>query len=269
MSETLKHLVIIDPTQDRQIALERALITSRVRDPKPELRLFIGVDAESTDLKAGNPKLYRDGAWLRSLTEAVEKEGLVYSLEFCWSEEWQAAVLACAERFQPYHIFMPDYEAGKRRMIYSSQQWSLLRKSRVPVTIVRPGEAGMRKRMLAAVNIQKEDDPRYAVLNNKILTQGMNIAEKYGAEFYVVNAYSDSLHYPDRERLMKRTGLSTERVHVEEGDPAEVIASYAQRIGADTVVMGTLGRKGAMALMKGNTSEKVLRRVPVDVIAYS
>lgn len=268
--DTLKHLVIIEPTQDRQIALERALITSKVLEPKPELRLFIAVDTESTDLKASNSKLYRSGEWLKSITDQVEAAGLAYSYEFCWSDEWQEAVLNCAARFKPFHIFMPDYESGKKRLIYSSQQWALLRKSHVPVTIVRPGDVGMRKKMLAAVNIQKEDDnPRYAVLNNKILSQGMDIAERYGAEFYVVNAYKDSLNYPNREALLKRTGLPTQNVHVEEGDPAEVIANYANRVGADTIVIGTLARKGAMALMKGNTSERVLRRLNQDVITYS
>src|SRR5690606_35851385 len=173
---------------------------------------------------------YRDGAWLESVTSQLEKEGLTYSYEFCWSDEWQEAVLNCAARFKPFHIFMPDYEGGRKRYIYSNQQWALLRKSHVPVAIVRPGNVGMRRKIVAAVNIQKEDDnQRYAVLNNKILTQGQHIAEKYGAEFYVVNAYKDSLHFPNREGLLKRTGLPTDRVHVEQGDPADVIADYAER----------------------------------------
>ncbi len=52
-------------------------------------------------------------------------------------------------------------------------------------------------------------------------------------------------------------------------DPASVIPRYAREIGADTVLIGTMARQGASALMKGNTSEKVLSKLDLDVIAYS
>ena len=201
--------------------------------------------------------------------EQLDQEGLKYTFELCWSNQWQQAVLNCSSRHRPTHIFMPDYQEEKKRSMFSGQQWALLRQASVPVSIVRPGRDGARKVLLAAVNMQKEDDERYARLNEKILSNGMEIARLYGADFHVVNAYQDSLHYPDRDRLLQRTRLPTQKVHVEEGDPAEVIANYADRIGADTVVIGTLARQGAQALMKGNTSEKVLRRVTQDVIAYS
>lgn len=269
MSEELKHLVLIDPTQDRQIALERAIITSRMRDKSPRLHLFIGVDQESTDLKPTNKQLYRDQEWMTSLTAPLEEENIRFSYELCWSDDWQEAVLISSERFKPSHIFMPDNEQGRKRLFFSTQQWAILRKAKVPVTICRPKTSGPRRKMLAAVNIQKEDDPRYASLNEKILKEGIEIAKIYGAEFYVVNAYSDSLHYPDREKLMKRTGLPTTHVHVEQGDPVEVIVGYANKIGADTVVIGTMARSGALGIMKGNTSEKVLRRLQQDVITYS
>jgi len=123
--------------------------------------------------------------------------------------------------------------------------------------------------MLAAINIQKHDDPNYARLNEKILAKGQEIAEHYGADFYVVNAYKDSMHFPDRQHIMRISGLPSERVHAEEGDPATVISRYAKELGADTVLIGTMARQGASALMRGNTSEKVLSKLDVDVIALS
>jgi len=69
---------------------------------------------------------------------------------------------------------------------------------------------------------------------------------------------------------MKISGLPTDRVHAEEGDPATVISRYAKEIGADTVLIGTLARQGTKAFMKGNTSEKVLSKLEgLDVIAFS
>ncbi len=95
------------------------------------------------------------------------------------------------------------------------------------------------------------------------------MAGHYGADFYVINAYKDSMHFTDRQKIMKLSGLPTDRVHVEEGDPASVISRYAKEIDAGTVLIGTMARQGAAALMRGNTSEKLLSKLDLDVIALS
>ena len=268
MAEGRKVLVIIEATQEKHVALERAVITSEIKEPGSHVHLFISVDAENTSLAASNDNLYRDGQWLASITEKLEAAGASFSFELCWSNEWQQAVLRSAQRFQPDHIFMP-YTGDGKKSLFSNQQWALLRTSIAPVSIIRSSDIKPRKKLLAAINIQKQDEPDYARLNEKILRQGQDIAKHYDAEFYVINAYKDSMHFPDRQRIMKLSGLPTDRVHVEEGDPASVISRYAREIGADTVLIGTMARQGASALMKGNTSEKVLSKLDLDVIAYS
>jgi universal stress protein E len=269
MMKARRALVIIQPTQTRHLALERVVVTSEVISPESHLHLFIGVDGEANDLKADNPALYRDDQWLKNLLAPLVEKNVSHSFELCWSSDWQGAVLNSAQRFKPDHIFMPDYKEPKKAWFFSNQQWSLLRNNVAPVTIVRPGSDGSRKKILAAVNFQREDDPRYASLNDKILKGGMNIAQHYNADFHVINAFSDRLNYPNRDRILKISGLPTQNVHVREGDPADVIAAFANEIGADTVIIGTMARQGAAALMKGNTSEKVLSKLTQDVIAYS
>lgn len=263
-----KVLVIIEATQEKHLALERAVITSEIKEPGSHVHLFISVDTEKTPLSADNDNLYRDDTWLKAITDKLDAVGVDYSYEFCWSNEWQKAVLASAKRFGPDHIFMP-YPTDGKKSLFSNQQWALLRTSVAPVSIVRSADVKPRKKLLAAINIQKQDDPEYARLNEKILTQGQEIARHYGADFHVINAYKDSMHFPDRQRIMKLSGLPTDRVHVEEGDPASVISRYAREIDADTVLIGTRARQGAAALMKGNTSEKLLSKLDLDVIAYS
>ncbi len=262
-------LVIIDPTHENHLTLERALIISKIQDNSPIIHLFISVETENADLSATNDKLYRDCFWLKALRQPLAEAGLEYTFEICWSSEWQDAVIHSAERFQADHIFLPDPGQSLKRSLFSNAKWGLVRKSKVPVTIVRPGATGRRKKILAAVNIQSENNPKYAELNEKILSNSLAITKQYNAELFVVNAYSDSLNYPDREKLIQRTGLDSKNVHAEQGDPAEVISHYAEEIGADTVIIGTLARTGAAAIMKGNTSEKVLQKLHQDVITYS
>lgn len=263
-----KVFVIIDATHERHLALERLVITSEIEEPGTHIHLFISVDGERADLHAGNDALYRDDQWLKSLTEQLESAGASYSYELCWSTEWQKAVLRSAQRCKPDHIFMPAPQDSKKSL-FSNQQWALLRTSVAPVSIVRSSEIKPRRKLLAAINIQKQDDPAYARLNEKILAKGQEVAGHYGADFYVINAYKDNMHYPDRQKIEKLSGLPSNRVHLEEGDPTSVISRYAREIDADTVVIGTMARQGTAALMRGNTSEKLLGKLDLDVIALS
>lgn len=261
-------LVIIEPSHDKHIALERALVTLKAREVPPKLHLFICPDVDNTDLKARNQGLYRSDSWLEEITQPIVESKLEFSYELCWTMEWSDAVLNCADRIQPDVIFIPDYEATLRRTMFTNSKWDLLRHSFCPVTIVRPSSKSQRKILLAALNIRTEKQ-KYIELNEKILKHAKRVASLYDAELYVINSYKDSMHYPNREGLLKFTGLSTEYVHLEEGDPADVISSYADEIDADMVVIGTMHRTGAAALMRGNTSEKVLRKVKQDVLTLS
>ena len=113
MADGRKVLVIIDATQEQHLALERAVITSEIQEPGSHVHLFISVDAEKTSLGADNDDLYRDDAWLKSITDKLDGVGANYSFEFCWSNEWQKAVAKSAQRFKPDHIFMPAPQDGK------------------------------------------------------------------------------------------------------------------------------------------------------------
>ncbi|MAM70940.1 MAG: universal stress protein [Gammaproteobacteria bacterium] len=261
-------LVIIEPSQDSHIALERALITAKLRDTPPKLHLFICVDENNTDLKARNQSLYRDSAWLKNLTADADKAGVEYDYELCWSNEWAYAVLNCADRIQPDTIFIPDYDPTVRRNMFTNSKWELLRRSFCPVMIVRPGASSHRKVILAAVNI-RTDKQDYLELNEKIIEFAKRVSSFYSAELYVVNAYKDSMNYPNREKLLDFVGLPTEKVHLREGTPGDVISGYADEIKADMVIIGTLHRTGAAALMRGNTSERVLMKVKQDVLTIS
>ncbi|MBN4053536.1 universal stress protein [Haliea sp. AH-315-K21] len=261
-------LVIVEPSHDSHIALERALITANLREVSPKLHLFICPDVDNTDLKARNQSLYRDSNWLEELIKPAIESGLDFSYELCWTMEWTDAVLNCADRIQPDTIFIPDYDPAIRRNMFTNSKWDLLRKSFCPVMIVRPEASSHRKVILAAVNIRTEKQ-KYLEMNEKILSHSKRVAAFYDADLYIVNSYKDSMHYPDREKLLQFTGLPTEKVHLGEGDPADIISEYADQINADMVIIGTMHRTGAAALMRGNTSEKVLRKVKQDVLTLS
>lgn len=257
-------LVVVDPIQDNSAALERALITAKIRDQKPVLHLFISADSSSAQSKT----LHKSGQWLTQLFASVEEQELQYTSELCWSDDWQQAVLSAAGRCDADMIMIPASGELSQKALFSDAKWGVLRKSQCPVLIVREGAKESRKTVLAAVNMQAGSD-NYQVLNEKILARGQWMAERYNADFHVVNAYNDSLNYPDKGQLMRRLELAADRLHLQQGSPEDVISSVAKNVQADIVVIGTLARQGVMAAMRGNTSEKLLGKLSQDVMTLN
>jgi universal stress protein E len=262
-------LVIIDPTHDNQLALERAISKSELLPDKPEVCLFIGVDTHSPNLKAENKKLYRDEAWLKSITEKLDAGNIQNSFALCWAPQWNEAVIHVRRQFNADNILIPDYRDNEKIFELSNEKWALLRNSIVPVTIVRPGHSAPITKVLAAINMRKDRDPKYQKLNDKVLKEGAAVAAHYGAELHVVNSFRHISNHPGMEKVVARTNLTPERIHIDEGSPEDVIEAVAKEIEANIVVIGNLARDGALAFMKGNTSEKILRRIEQDVMVLS
>ena len=57
MSSQEKVFVVVNPTLDKQVALDRALITSQLMTPRPEICVFVAVDSNTVNLDARNPSL--------------------------------------------------------------------------------------------------------------------------------------------------------------------------------------------------------------------
>ncbi len=261
-------LVVIDPTKDNHPALDRAIITSHIRSLHPYIHVFMGVDGDSIDTSATNPALYRDADWFLNLLKPLRDEGLKYSSQASWSTQWQQSILEAAAQIEADLIVIADYSIKASAGFLSDSNWALLRKSQCPVLIVRPEAQPQRETVLAAINVQAKDE-RYLALNEKVLARGKWMADRYGAAFHVVNAYSDSLNYPDRGQLVRDTGLDAECIHVKQGSPEDVISEVANALNADVVVIGTLAREGVLRAMRGNTSEKVIGKLTQDVMTLN
>ena len=61
-------------------------------------------------------------------------------------------------------------------------------------------------------------------------------------------------------------GIALER-QILHGRPHEIIISHAQEIDADLIVIGSLGRNEITDMLIGNTTERVLRRMPCSVLS--
>ncbi len=264
--------IVIDPAQDIPIALERALNTAKraIVSPgvdAPKLHVFIAVDCDNNDTSADNPAMYRDTTWLfERVVNPLVNSGLEYSISMSWSSDWYGSIITESQKIQPELLMLPlMIRPSTHERMFNESIWRLLRTATCPVLVVQPGSPQERKTVLAAINIQSHK-PEYQRLNELILNRGKWSSNNYSADLHVVNAYKDSLNYPDRSQLAARTEIDTANIHVKAGDPDDVIASVAHEIGADLVVLGTRNRTNRW---RGNTSEKIITKVKCDILAIN
>ena len=85
-----KIFVVVNPTLDKQVALDRALITSKLMTTSPEICVFVAVDSNTVNLDARNPSIYRDTDWFEQrIHKPLREAGLNYRIEISWSNDWQ------------------------------------------------------------------------------------------------------------------------------------------------------------------------------------
>lgn len=258
-------LVVIDPAMKEQYALNRAMKMNEILDGGVKVHLFISFEMDELRKSQDTFDFYCDNDWFAELVKPLIKGNIEYTAEVFWTADWHHSILASAKRNDIGLIIMSDYSSKKDRNDLSPAKWSLLRVSSCPVMIVHPGTILQRKTILAAVNMQT-GNPRYVDLNKKVLQLARIMAQAYGAEKHIVNAYEDSMEFPDRAKLLRDTEAKQENTHVHLGDPIEIISEVAEGIDADVVVIGTLSRRGIMAAMRGNKSEEIIRMIKRDII---
>jgi universal stress protein E len=263
-----KILVVINPTRDEHLAFDRAYIGEKDREEKRSIHLFIAVDPATSDTSASNENMYVDAKDLRDkFLRKLEAAGLEYTAEFCWSTEWYKSVLESARRHHVSLIVLPDYSGMDHRRRMTDSKWALIRHSYRPVVLVRPGSPEQREVVLAAVNMQGGE--KREALNERILLAARDLAAYYSADLHVVTAYPDSMNFPDRATTLKKTGVENDKLHVIQGNPADVVSEVAKEINADQVVIGTMKRTGLLTTLRGDKSEEVLRKLDQDVVTIN
>jgi nucleotide-binding universal stress UspA family protein len=177
--------------------------------------------------------------------------------------------------------------------IFGSTDMSLLRKCPCPVLLLKGG-GGRLRRLLAAVDPDPEDAVRDS-LNPRIMAFAGLMRELTDASLDVAHAWQlvgedllggGSVRLSDEEyrRLLRSErqarlealqqmlaphGLAVRspHVHLLKGHPEAVLPEVARKLGADLLIMGTVGRVGLAGVFMGNTAEAILSRVDCSVLA--
>lgn len=266
--EKRKFLVVIDPSHERHLALERMIDIIQQRGEFPlEFHVLVGFEAEDRTDQGSPNEIIRSTDWFTEILKPLDELNAEYTTEFFWTRNWRQSIQEAAERYVCDTIMLCESSAEHKRRMMDSK-WDLVRHARCDVVICDEGTDGPYHCVLAAVNTQAKD-AAHVEMNEKIFERGQFLAEYFGAEYHVVNAYKDSEDFPDRSLIGRLSGLPRENIHRDMGKPEEVIAGVAEKVGADMIVIGISRRTGLSARLSSHTTEKVMERVDIDVVALN
>lgn len=265
-----KFLVVINPYESSHQALQRAIVTAGIRELKPKLHLYINPRTSDPGGPNGIGVKSFGNLALRELTDYVEQYQLPYDYEFSWAADVENSVVNSARSEHANLIIYPLSEKVYNKHKGLTQgTWTLLRSSGCPVMLVTPNSSMRRKVILAAVNFQSQF-PEYTELNRRIIIRARWLADKYGAQLYVVNAYNGQIDdYPDFDYISKVSGLPFEKIRIQEGKPEKVVSSIAKEIDADLVLIGTRNSHDPNSRFRRNTAEKVLMNLNRDMVVVN
>jgi universal stress protein E len=297
MKEYKKILVIINPTTDHQAALDRAIELASKSQAK--ITAFLSIfdfSYEMTSiLSAHEREAMRQGvidqrtAWLNELISKSNLNNIDINSQVVWHNRPFESVINYAIEGD-YDLIVKSTHAHDKlkAVIFTPTDWHLMRKAPQPVLMVKEHDWPVAGKILCAVNVASEDEDQQN-LNGKIIKYAQDLASKFSASVHLVNgypgtpvnlaielpdfdanAYNDSVRMQHEQRvqyLANSYNIPVDNCHVEEGLPEDVIPELAEKLDAELVILGTVGRTGFSAALIGNTAEHVIDSLNCDLLA--
>lgn len=175
------------------------------------------------------------------------------------------------------------------RVLLTNTDWQLIRLCPCPVLFVKTARPYDRGRVLAAVD-PMHAHAKPANLDERIMAVGNDLAAAFNGRLHAVHNYLlgtpfssgallDTVSLPISvtelqlkevrkayDRLLEPYALTARRRHLRPGSPVREIPAVAEDIQAVVVVMGAVSRSGLKRLFIGSTAERVIDRLPCDVL---
>ncbi|MCZ4339559.1 universal stress protein UspE [Shewanella colwelliana] len=297
MKDYNKILVVVDPTNDKQSALARAIeLASKNQAAVTVFLSIFDFSYEMTSILSGQEReAMRQGviaqrkAWLEDILMQYQDSGVDIQSEVIWhNRPFESIILHAMEGGFDLIVKGTHQHDKLKSVIFTPTDWHLMRKAPVPVLLVKEHDWPVAGKILCAINVASEDDD-HQTLNGKIIEHAQDLAKKFDAQVHLVNGYpgtpvnlaielpdfdahtySETIRMQHEQRvnyLASNYGISTDYCHIKEGLPEDVIPELAEQLDAELVILGTVGRTGFSAALIGNTAEHVIDSINCDLLA--
>jgi universal stress protein E len=285
MSNPNTVLVVIDPTAKDQPALDRAIQVAGGR--RARLNLFIcdyqpqivGTKfLDSTKLRRAKENLIDQHIHrLEGMATRGRAAGLEVSVKAAWDRPLYEGIVREALECDARYVFKDThYHSAVSRALFSNTDWHLIKCCPAPLWLVKPGNDFDRPAILASVDPLHEHDST-AALDVRILSDAFELAGEMDGVVEVFHAYNpfenpdepgkpQSVHENALNALAEEFQISPEHVHLEAGNPVDLMPQIAAAKPFDLAVMGAVSRSRLEHVIVGTTAENVLDRLPCDVL---
>ena len=286
-------LVVLDKEHPEQVALDRAIWLAKSLDAdltlltsvyEPYCESNSSLDAETRSrIKAS--LISKAEEWLGSFID--EAADLSVCTEVHWQKHLHDAVTEAINK-QAYDLVIKStLQHGIMDRIFTHTDWNLLRHCPAPVMLVKNAAPWKNNRVVAAIDATSADDG-HQLINDNILSYAEHLSDHFSTDLHMVNSYPlvsvafamvpevtapDNIqqyiteqHDESCKQWAKKYNISEDHIHIGEGDADTVIANICEKIEADVLVIGTVGREGLSGVLIGNTAELVVDKVDCDII---
>jgi nucleotide-binding universal stress UspA family protein len=253
---------------DSEIVLVRAIVPPPAEDSIGVAAAEALIDVARTYAQGLEARLKDAGIRVKSITRVGTAAGVILDA----AREEEASLIAMATHG----------ETGLKRLLLGSVTEQVLRKSPVPVLVVRPfhsytivpPESPEHRPIRTLLLPFGESEAGRAVLapvaelarlfETRILFLRVLETNRKGAELARERAAAEH-HLKEVARPLEQQGIDTVFL-VEAGDPAKVIQEICRAVPIDLVAMATHGRSGISRLVLGSVTERVLRESTVPLL---
>jgi universal stress protein E len=218
---------------------------------------------------------------LDALAEPLRASGVTVTVDVAWDCPEGEAIVRKVIASQPWLVAKDTRHHNViERTLLTNTDWHLIANCPAPLLLVKPRAIAERPNVLAAVDPLHEHD-KPAQLDHTIFNFAQALASVTGGNLHVVHSHAAPMgielpprvremvkreHAEAMSKFLAQRDVASSNVHLVEGFPYESLPRAAVDFAADFIVMGAVARRGLAKLFIGSTAERVLDRLPCDLV---
>lgn len=208
---------------------------------------------------------------------------LTIRLQVVWHKQLHDWVIEECKAHK-YDLIVKTGPSNETRF-YTPTDWMLFRDAPIPVYVAEARDHKCDKVVLVALDALAKSTEKQA-LNSKLLESAFRLAVQTDAKLhcaYVIKIPTllkdldlvDPATYANKIKLRAQVHMSAlladydiakECIHIEEGEPWGVLANLSKKLHSQCLVVGSMGRKGIMGKLVGNTAERIIHIAHTDLL---
>ncbi len=238
---------------------------------------------------------------LRELVKNIDNDILEVETEVLVGKDFIEIIYEVLKNERDLVIKAVEHDESIEQRLFGSTDMKLLRKCPCPVWLIKSSQKKSFRKILVAIDYEP-NNPENESLNRELLGMGISQALTDLSELHIVHTWqlenesfmrspwsdksseeidimSNDQEHTHRDWLnncianycgdldSKSRDYIQPKFHLIKGDPKTSVSECAKNIGAELLVIGTVGRTGIPGFIIGNTAESILTQIKCSVLA--